>query len=228
MIEQMQKLNLGIDGTRCEIKEDTLIITMDQALKTLSSSILGGGFSQVRYILNHHVEKDFNHEAPATYLKNVALEMGIEGPVVGMMTAADLSNLAVINVGRRGLKINAIITGGISNAAAVGEKTESRRSEVGTINTIVIVDGSLYEGALVGAIITITEAKSAALRELNVINPKTSGLATGTTTDSVVVACTGRGPPLEYAGTGTLLGELIGRSVKKGTKEAVAKQEGWE
>jgi iron complex transport system ATP-binding protein len=224
----MQNLNLGINGARYEIKEDTLIITIDQAFKTLSSSVLGGGFSEVRYIINHHVEKDFNHEAPATYLKNVALDLGIEGVVVGMMTAADLSNLAVINVGRRGLKISAIVTGGISNAAAVGEKTGSRRSEVGTINTIVLVDGSLDESALVGAVITITEAKTAALRELNVISANTGVLATGTTTDSVVVACSGRGPPLEYAGTETLLGELIGRGVKKGTKQAVVKQEGWE
>jgi len=44
-------------------------------------------------------------------------------------------------------------------------------------------------------------------------------------TDSVVIACTNRGRTLKYAGTGTVLGELIGKSVKAALKKAIYKQE---
>ncbi|MCJ7614865.1 adenosylcobinamide amidohydrolase, partial [Candidatus Bathyarchaeota archaeon] len=50
-------------------------------------------------------------------------------------------------------------------------------------------------------------------------------VATGTVTDSVVIACTKRGHQIKYAGTGTALGELIGKSVKTALKKAIYKQE---
>jgi hypothetical protein len=45
-------------------------------------------------------------------------------------------------------------------------------------------------------------------------------------TDAVVVACTGRGEPIKFSGTGTALGELIGGMVKDSLKDALEKQEG--
>ncbi len=50
-------------------------------------------------------------------------------------------------------------------------------------------------------------------------------IATGTLTDSIVVGCTGKGKPIQYAGTFTLLGELIAKCVRKAVKEAMFKQE---
>lgn len=224
----MVQIDTRIDGIRGKIKKDTLIISSEEQLKTLSSSVLGGGFNRTRHILNHHVEKDFVHTAPALYLKKVALQLGIEERVVGMLTAAELANLSVVNASGKELKITAIVTGGISNAATAGEEITSRRFEAGTINTTLLIDGSLTEAAMVGTIITVTEAKTAALRALNVRSVTNEQIATGTTTDAVVAASTGRGPKLKYTGTGTMLGQLIGKAVKKATKEAIKKQERWE
>ena len=222
----MKKINTGINDINAGIKKDTLIISSESHLKTLASAVLGGGFSKARYILNHHVEKNFSHASPALYLKKVALGLGIRGDVVGMMTAAKLNNLAVAHSVEKGLRVAAVVTGGVSNAAAAGEENSIRDIGSGTINTILLIDGRLAASAMVGAVVTASEAKTAALRELGVKNSN-GQMATGTTTDAIVVACTGKSFSLRYAGTGTPIGGLIGKAAKKATLEAVKRQEGW-
>jgi iron complex transport system ATP-binding protein len=222
----MSRVEMPITGIRAEIKMETLIISSDKSLKTLSSAVLGGGFNRTRYILNHHVEKDFSHTSPSLYLKKISQSLGIKERVVGMMTAADIENLSVAAAKVSRLKIASVITGGISNAAAAGERNVGRKGP-GTINTILLTDGNLTEAAMAGTIITVTEAKTAALLELGVKSVTNNGIATGTTTDAVVVACTQKGPKIRFSGTATLLGELVGKTVKKAAKEAIKKQEGW-
>ncbi len=78
---------------------------------------------------------------------------------------------------------------------------------------------------MVEVIKTATEAKTVALRELDIRSRFSGDLATGTLTDSVAVGCTKRGEPIQYAGTFTILGELIGMCVRKGVKIAIFKQE---
>jgi hypothetical protein len=78
---------------------------------------------------------------------------------------------------------------------------------------------------MVGTVNTATEAKTVALRELDIRSHFSGDLASGTITDSVVVACTKRGPSIKYAGTATILGELIGKSIKESVKKAIHKQE---
>ncbi len=223
----MNQLNLGMAGIHGKIEKDTLIISSTEPFKSLSSAVLGGGFLKTRHIINHHVEKDFNHSRPKRFLRKVATELGLSGGVVGMMTAAELENCSVVKMKKEGLNICAVVTGGISNAAAAGWDSGALISGAGTINTILLIGGRLSEAAMVGAVITSTEAKSAALRELDVKVPLTGQYATGTTTDAVVLAANQRGPSYKYAGTGTLLGGLIGRAVKQAVIEAVKKQEGW-
>jgi iron complex transport system ATP-binding protein len=220
-------IRVPIDGIEAKTDKSNLVVCAEEEMKTLSSSVLGGGFARTRYILNHHVEKDFNHDSPGSYLKKISLTLGIRGKVIGMMTAADLRNLTLKKASRGDLKVCALVTGGISNAAGVGEKATYPSPQPGTINIILLIDGRLTEAAMVGTIITITEAKSFALRELDIKSAKNERDATGTSTDAVVIACTERGGVINYAGTGTVLGELIGRTVLRAAKEAIVKQEGW-
>ena len=76
-------------------------------------------------------------------------------------------------------------------------------------------------------IITATEAKSAALLDMD-IRSTYSGIkngATGTGTDNVLVV-RGNGPDEEYAGGHTKTGELVARAVHAGVTEAIYKQNG--
>ena len=58
----------------------------------------------------------------------------------------------------------------------------------GTINTILCINKELTHGAMVRSVMMATEAKTAALQELN--SCYSNGFATGTGTDQIAVACT--------------------------------------
>jgi hypothetical protein len=78
---------------------------------------------------------------------------------------------------------------------------------------------------MVEAVKTATEAKTVAIRELDIRSRFSGDLATGTLTDSVVIGCTKKGNSIQYAGTFTIIGELMGKCVREGVKTAILKQE---
>jgi len=78
---------------------------------------------------------------------------------------------------------------------------------------------------MISALLTATEAKTTALRELDVRSSYSGDSATGTITDSVVVAATNRGTTLDYSGPASKLGKLIGCCTRSAVKEAIMSQE---
>ncbi len=111
----------------------------------------------------------------------------------------------------------------ISRVKAPAHRKHSENS--GTINTILCISRELTPGALVRSIVTATEAKTAALWELNVNSRYSDGLATGTGTDQIAVACKKEDAmALSGAGKHTKLGELVGLAVKQAVTEALAFQ----
>ena len=96
---------------------------------------------------------------------------------------------------------------------------------VGTINIIVFIDGNPSESCMVAALITATEAKSAALRDFDVRSRYTGDSATGSITDSVTVASTGKGRIISLAGPASKLGKLVGYCARRAVTEALLRQE---
>lgn len=125
-------------------------------------------------------------------------------PYFGLMTAVDMNNLSIIE--DKGL--TTFVTAGIRNP-----------SSFGTINIILVAEGAISEGAMVGSVITATEAKTLALRDL--------GLDfTGTNTDAIVVAFENKTSEYhEYAGPFTNFGKKIGKSVRRGVRKSIMKEE---
>ena len=82
---------------------------------------------------------------------------------------------------------------------------------------------------MVNTVITATEAKSLALAAWQVTDPA-GAPASGTSTDAVVVACTGRGAALDYAGPATVIGFLVAdavrRAIERICREKVARDGG--
>jgi adenosylcobinamide hydrolase len=115
--------------------------------------------------------------------------------------------------GDQELTIGSWVTVGLNNRARAGVTENPAALYPGTINTIVVADAALSEAAMIGAVITATEAKAAALQDLGVTDPFSGKSATGTTTDAVIIGATMRGVRCEYAGTATRLGYLVGRTV---------------
>ena len=194
-------------------------------LRALTSSVLNRSYARYTAIMNHQIPLDYDHAAPEKLFLDAAKSLGLAGRTLGLMTAADVNNVGVVSEKHRELTVSAVVTAGVLNSASAGDKAPEEVI-AHTINIILLIDGNLTQHCMVNAVMTATEAKSAALTDLDVRSPLSFALATGTTSDMIAVACTGRGRPIMVAGTATKLGELIGKTVRESVKAAVQKQHG--
>jgi adenosylcobinamide hydrolase len=214
------RVNLDFPGVVTSLTADALVVRSERSLCTLASAVVGGGFTRTRCIVNRHVHKDYDDRDPAADLLAFARARGIDQPFVGLMTAVRLSQARAATWHDGGTRIATIVTAGVGNSTAAGLSPPAVCAPA-TVNVILLVDGNLPPSAMVGAVITLTEAKTQLLLERDVRTSE-GHPATGTSTDAVVVACTGRGAPLPYAGPVTRIGWLIGRSVRHVLGEALA------
>jgi iron complex transport system ATP-binding protein len=145
---------------------------------------------------------------------------------VGMMTAVFLDDVSFKHVEGIRFSLFVVVTAGVGNAVDASKSEQHTFEQVpGTINTWIFVNGELTEEAFIQSIMTATEAKAKALHDLNVIDAVTGTVATGTSTDSILIAGTQAGERLEYAGTITDLGKLIGKAVYECTLEGIQKSQ---
>jgi adenosylcobinamide hydrolase len=232
------KLETKIKSIEAEIQGNKLILKSKTPLRILSSAVLNGGLRDANYIVNVQVSEDAGsniddevHMEADDFLKEETSKLGFpQDKVVGIMTAANLKNVEVTSRKFEDITVTTFATAGVHFATTAGDETASKQrafplKKWGTINIIVLIDGNLTESCIVNAASTATEAKTAALRELDVRSRFSGDVATGTVTDSIVVASTKRGNPIKYAGSGTLIGELIGKSVREAVKKAIDNQE---
>ena len=191
---------------------EALVLHSDQPLQVLSSAVVGGGFTRAQTIINRHVDKHYDCSDPIHDLHSFATERGI-ADFVGLLTAVWIHKSRSITLRADDLTVCAVMTAGVSNAVAAG-LNEPQTVQAGTINTVILVDGKLSPAAMVNAMMTITEAKTAVLMKRGVQTPE-GYPATGTSTDAAVLACTGRGAEHVYGGPATEVGYLIGRCVRE-------------
>lgn len=212
--------------TRHQVIGRTLVIDLGGRRRVLSSAPQGGGFTAASCIINHQVEMNAGMNGhfpdPARYLRKLASQLGIGDHTVGLMTAVPMTRLVTCRVSAGKLWVECFATVGVANAVRAGEwplhsahRKETQSARVGTINLILVTNGSLSTSAMVGAVQVATETKTGILRDYTVPSWKGRDLATGTGTDAVVIACRlrGDGPLHAYSGTHTIMGALVGRAV---------------
>ena len=219
-----------IPDTHVAIDELGVSLRSGRLLTVVSSAVVGGGFCRVRDIVNMHVDDMPPGTSPEDELAAYAARLGVGEPFVGVMTAAKTQYARVAAASREGLTVAAVVSVGLSNTASAGVSdpvvaepgiADPGVVEPGTINIIVLVDGRLTPAALVNAVITVTEAKTMVLSEWQVRTAEGQP-ASGTSTDSVVVAATGRGPALRYAGPATTVGWLAARATRQAIEQVCA------
>ena len=209
----------------------------------LSTCPLNGGY---REDLTAVINNDGNPGAgmactlrAPTYEEHMAIiarEAGMDSQhTAAMSTAASMENVAITEKSFDGVSVTAVVTGGIEvNGGRVGDpaswqEVQGKPQEIkqGTINIMVFFNVDLTPGALVRALVTCTEAKTAAIQELVAPSRYSMGLATGSGTDgTILVANRDSEIRLTNAGKHAKLGELIGTAVKQAVKEALNKQSG--
>ncbi len=139
-----------------------------------------------------------------------------------LFTGANMDNLSVKKESFREIIVYALVTAGVSSNAVRMSVDEGRFYEPGTINIIILSNTRLSPRAMTRAIISATEAKTAAMEDLDIRSSQQPFRfqATGTGTDNIIVV-EGSGASIDNTGGHSKTGELIARAVYAGVKEAV-------
>jgi adenosylcobinamide amidohydrolase len=201
-----------IDGVTIEIDAEAVVVRARAPLAVVSSAVMGGGLGAARVIVNVHVPKGFRCEDSERVLADFVRRRAVESPWVGLLTAAWTEKTEQASEAADGLAAMAVATIGLSNAVGAG-RSQAATWRPSTINTILLVDAAPEPAALINLIVTATEAKTLALTEAEVRAPD-GGLASGTSTDAIVVAATGRGRRCRFGGPASELGAVAARVVK--------------
>ncbi|OES45158.1 adenosylcobinamide amidohydrolase [Domibacillus iocasae] len=205
---------------------DYLAIRPPVPLKSLSSGVIGAGWGWRSTFVNRHVDQNYNmdnfEEEAAAYFEENGFDLN---ETVGMMTAVKMEDAAWRKETKEDVSVFVVATAGVGNAVDVTQPRGSWKEKVtpGTINIWVFVNGKLSEEAFVQGLMTATEAKVKALADAGVQDPKTGTIATGTSTDSMLIAATQRGAYQQFAGSITPLGIAIGRAVYVAVTESLQK-----
>ncbi len=230
-------------GDTVECYKDSIIISFKDDRKVLSTAHLNGGYREnLKFVFNHDINSGMGLTCditPAVYeehMKLIATKLGLDPEAsAGLLTAAAMNNVAIRTASYEDLTVTAVVTGGVEmNGGRIGDPAffHERQGETvnipaGTINILLYINADLPEETLTRALVTCTEAKTAALQELMAGSCYSRGIATGSGTDGTVIICNSKsGSRLFYAGKHSKLGELIGITVKQALKEALFLQTG--
>ncbi len=230
-------------GDQLHFYNKTLSLTFAGKRNTLSTSPLNGGYQEnLLYVYNNDCKLGAGMGCKLkadTYEEHLAIlaeELGLQpDKCSGMGTAASMENVSVKTEKHGELVVTAIVTAGIeTNGGRVGDPASwdewanrHKKMSHGTINIILLIDAHIPAGTLTRALVTCTEAKTAAIQELMGGSNYSCDLATGSGTDgSIIVGNMDSEMKLSNAGKHSKLGELIGLSVKAAVKDALYKQTG--
>lgn len=198
-------------------------IRLPRSMRTMASTILNGGVGNADSVLMLQVPMHYDHGDPIAHMRELLAELEMPQKTVCFMTAADLHRaFSVEEVVHNGTRAIAMVSAGISNAINAGESSREGmvpHRQVGTINIMVITDKPLDDCGLANAIMTVTEAKTAALRDHNVPG-------TGTTSDAVLIVCPSDGERCLWSGTGSDHGISMAMAVRRSVGASIAKWNG--
>jgi adenosylcobinamide hydrolase len=201
-----------ISGVSVEAGREAVVLVSERPLRVLSSAVHHGGFVDARTVVNLHVDKNDPCADPTGMIGAFARRAGVPAPWVGLLTGAFTERAAVALEAADDLRALAITTVGLSNLAAAGHSPIATWTP-STINTVVVVDADPEPAALVNAVITATEVKGLALRAAGLV-VEDGVAASGTSTDAVVIAATGRGARARFGGPASPLGWVVARAVR--------------
>ncbi|SES02703.1 adenosylcobinamide amidohydrolase [Psychrobacillus sp. OK032] len=216
-----------------QVTDELVVFQAEHQLKTWSSAVINAGTGWYRTFVNRRVDAHYNIDNAQTEMQQFLVSRGYsETETVGMMTAVYTKDAVIKQYDGDFGSVIVMVTAGVGNAVDVAKAYEVEAlPAIGTINTWIIINGELAEEAFIQAVITATEAKTKALAFEQVKDSRTGTIATGTSTDSVLVAATQQGAHIPYAGPITEVGKKIGLGVYECTVEAIQiykKAKGWE
>jgi adenosylcobinamide amidohydrolase len=221
------------------IETNTLLVAFPQKRNALSTV---DGYRKISYVGNSYIPPEIEKLVMTiknykTYEKQLPLTLGIKpSQITFMSTGVSMDKHAMNQKTHRHLKVCCIATAGAKdNALRMGTDTgnwvETKTNfelSTGTINILLLTNVTLTTGAMARAIITATEAKTAALQDLNYKSTSTPQVqATGTGTDTmIIVSGADEQNKIHHTGGHTKIGELIAKTAKAAVTQALQNYDG--
>ena len=236
-----EKLCTLSTGDEVYFYDKSIVICFQGKRRVLSTSLYNGGYHEdFTAVYNYDAKQgagmpcEMLADNYVDHMQLISQRLALDPEKVsGMSTAASMENVAVEVLKHKELTVTAIVTGGIeTNGGRVGDPADYYRPQekpvkYGTINIMLVLDCDLAPGTLARALVTCTEAKTAAIQELLEGSKYSQGLATGSGTDQTMIVCNAESELyLDGAGKHSKLGELVGKAVIAAVKKALAKQSG--
>jgi adenosylcobinamide hydrolase len=246
-----KKINLALNEIEAKIvyltyEEFTLnmlLVSFGEKRRVLSTR---DGFKTVQFASNTYIHPGLLNRVSAKFEKHIPVTFEFElekrlldtlgiayGEIALLNTAVDMKHLAVCEKSYKKFAVCCFATAGAKNNALrmgtdKGDWVERDGTyTLGTINIILLANVNLSEGAMARAIITATEAKTAALQDLDVrstYSPKYQ--ATGTGTDNIIIVSGNEScEPIQCSSGHTKMGELMAVSTKTAVTEALKKHD---
>jgi adenosylcobinamide hydrolase len=238
-----KEIKLKVENVKAEVlyhkyrnfDVNTLFVSFNEKRRVISTL---DGYKEVRFVANHYQPFELSQITMKNYAafeEDFPKVLGIpRGDISFLSTGANMNNLAVCEKSYQDRIVCCLATGGVGNALRSGvdeanwmEQDGTYVNILGTINIILLTNVTLTDGAIARAIITATEAKTAALQDMDArssVSPENQ--ATGTGTDNMIVV-SGTDPDKKVRCTGghTKIGELIGATTKIAVDETIKKHE---
>jgi len=210
---------VSLDGVATWVGPEAVVVVAEHELVVLSSAVVGGGFTRARAVLNVHVPKNFACADAVGTVAAAARRLGVPAPWVGLLTGAWTERAEVATASADDVRALVVATVGLSNPSAAG-LTARAAALPATINTIAVVDADPEPAALVNLVATLTEVKTDVLHAAGV-RCEDGHPATGTSSDAIVVAATGRGARCRYGGPLTEVGWATARAARQALERGV-------
>lgn len=213
----------SITASNIHVTDEAVVLQSPLSLRVLSSAVYNAGLGWYRTLINRCVSPFYESENVKADFEQFIVQLGaVPTSSVGMMTALTMDHAVIRTFDNEAGKIIVVVTAGIGKAMDVSEAYKRTfHHAVGTINTWVIINGELTDEAFVQAMMTATEAKVKALQIEEVYDQMSNTIATGTSTDSILIASTQHGQQHAYGGTASVLGKWLGKAVFDTTVEAI-------
>lgn len=208
-----------------QIFDQYVALQTDSPMKVVSSAMHNPGFGHYTHLLNRTVPITYDERQPHLELQQYlqAQHFPLDN-TVAMMTAVQAKFATIRDFTYEGIQLVVMITAGLGNAVDITRAFHREEQyHAGTINTWLVINGKLSDEALFQAMISTTEAKVKALMDEGITDPTTGTQATGTSTDSLLIASTEEGDFHQYAGPITMLGKVIGYGVYETMRRLISK-----
>ena len=211
---KQQDVEMQIVPNDIKLTKDFVHLQVKSPLKVISSAVYNAGVGWYRNFINRTVAESYSIENTQQEVEQF-LQENCFTPTnsVVMLTAVPTHCVVVEKYEKDELSIVVAVTAGTGNAVdATKAYLRNEQRAPGTINTWVFINGFLTDEAFFQAMITATEAKVKALQQYQIFDKVSNTTATGTGTDSLLIATTQTGSPCRVPIPAMLLAEKHGHA----------------